>query len=72
MYFVQFVLLIRSEWATAGDDYLGLAVATACNERYCAQDAFLGAAHAVLKCYRYCIAATGGRPFGCYGSSQLW
>jgi phosphoribosylformylglycinamidine synthase II len=55
------LLWIRSEWAEAGDPYLGLAVATACNERYCAQDPLLGAAHAVLKCYRS-IAATGAQP----------
>lgn len=53
------VLWIRSEWSDAAEsEYLGLAVATGCNERYCAQDPKLGAAHAVLHCFRS-IAATG-------------
>ncbi len=52
---------IRSEWSLPGDEYLGLAMATACNERYCAQDPRLGAAQAVLKCYRS-IAALGAEP----------
>ncbi len=53
------LLWLRSEWAEPNEAaYLGLAVATACNERYCAQNPALGAAHAVLHCYRS-IAATG-------------
>ncbi|HYX31996.1 MAG TPA: phosphoribosylformylglycinamidine synthase subunit PurL [Oligoflexus sp.] len=55
------LLWIRSEWADPKETHLGLAVAAACNERYCAQDPELGAAHAVLKCYRS-IAATGAEP----------
>lgn len=52
------LLWIRSEWAQ--EPYLGLAVTAGCNERYCAQDPYLGAAHAVLHCYRS-IAATGAQ-----------
>ncbi|MCX6129351.1 MAG: phosphoribosylformylglycinamidine synthase subunit PurL [Proteobacteria bacterium] len=52
------VLWIRSEWADPKEIYLGLAVTAACNERYVAQDPYLGAAHAVLKCFRS-ISATG-------------
>ncbi|WP_141736678.1 phosphoribosylformylglycinamidine synthase subunit PurL [Oligoflexus tunisiensis] len=55
------LLWIRSDWADPRETHLGLAVAAACNERYCAQDPMLGAAHAVLKCYRS-IAATGAEP----------
>jgi phosphoribosylformylglycinamidine synthase II len=55
------LLWIRSEWADPKETHLGLAVAAACNERYCAQDPEQGAAHAVLKCYR-AIAATGAEP----------
>ncbi len=55
------LLWIRSEWADPKETHLGLAVSAACNERYCAQDPMLGAAHAVLKCYRS-IAATGAEP----------
>jgi len=55
------LLWIRSEWSDPKETHLGLAVATACNERYCAQDPEQGAAHAVLKCYR-AIAATGAEP----------
>jgi phosphoribosylformylglycinamidine synthase len=55
------LLWIRSEWANPKETHLGLAVAAACNERYCSQDPMLGAAHAVLKCYRS-IAATGAEP----------
>jgi phosphoribosylformylglycinamidine synthase len=55
------LLWIRSEWADPKETHLGLAVAATCNERYCAQDPMLGAAHAVLKCYRS-IAATGAEP----------
>jgi phosphoribosylformylglycinamidine synthase len=54
-------LWIRSDWADPAETHLGLAVAAACNERYCAQDPELGAAQAVLKCYRS-IAATGAEP----------
>ncbi len=52
------LLWIRSDWSDGDTPYLGLAVATACNERYCAQDPYLGAAQAVLRCYR-AIVATG-------------
>lgn len=52
------LLWIRSEWTS--ETHLGLAVAAGCNERYCAQDPYLGAAHAVLHCYRS-IAATGAQ-----------
>lgn len=56
------LLWIRSEWADEAEAaFLGLAVATACNERYCAQDPEMGAAHAVLHCYRS-IAACGAKP----------
>ncbi len=55
------LLWIRSEWADPKETHLGLAVAAACNERYTAQDPEMGAAHAVLKCYR-AIAATGAEP----------
>ncbi len=55
------VLWMQSDWSNAGDEYIGLAVATACNERYCAQDPYVGAAQAVLKCYRS-IVATGATP----------
>ncbi len=54
------VMWLRSPWHH-GADNLGLAIATACNERYCAADAKVGAAHAVLKCARM-LAATGGAP----------
>lgn len=55
------VLWMKSEWASPGDEYLGLAVSTSCNERYCAQDPYTGAAQAVLKSYRS-IVATGAKP----------
>ena len=55
------LLWIRSDWAAPGDEHVGLAVSTACNERYCAQDPFVGAAQAVAKCYR-AIVATGAVP----------
>jgi len=51
---------IRSD-VSAAEPHLGLAIATACNERYTALDARLGAAHAVAKCARM-IAAAGGKP----------
>ncbi len=54
------VIWLRSEWHQ-GAPHLGLAIATSCNERYCAADAELGAAYAVLKSARM-IAATGGEP----------
>lgn len=50
------LLWMRSDWTR--ETHLGLAVATACNERYCAQDPKAGAAHAVAKCYR-AIASSG-------------
>lgn len=55
------VLWLRSDWSDKGDEYVGLAVTTACNERYCAQDPQVGAAQAVAKCYRS-IVATGATP----------
>ncbi len=55
------LIWMKSPWAEAGDEHVGLAVSTACNERYTAQDPFKGAAQAVAKCYRM-IAATGAEP----------
>jgi phosphoribosylformylglycinamidine synthase len=55
------LLWLRSDWADKGDEHVGLAVSTNCNERYCAQDPFVGAAQAVAKCYRS-IVATGALP----------
>jgi phosphoribosylformylglycinamidine synthase II len=55
------LLWLRSDWAAQGDEHVGLAVSTNCNERYCAQDPFVGAAQAVAKCYRS-IVATGALP----------
>ncbi len=55
------LLWVRSPWAAPGDEHLGLAVATSCNERYCQIDPKEGAAYAVLKSARM-IAATGAEP----------
>ncbi|MBC7661753.1 MAG: phosphoribosylformylglycinamidine synthase subunit PurL [Chitinophagaceae bacterium] len=55
------LLWLHSDWAEKGEDYIGLAVSTNCNERYCAQDPFVGAAQAVAKSYR-AIVATGATP----------
>jgi phosphoribosylformylglycinamidine synthase II len=53
------VLWIRSE-ESRSEPWLGLSISTACNERYTATSARLGAAHAVLRCARM-IAASGGQ-----------
>jgi phosphoribosylformylglycinamidine synthase II len=55
------LLWMKSDWAERGEEFIGLAVSTSCQEGYCAQDPFTGAAQAVLKSYR-AIAATGARP----------
>lgn len=55
------LLWMQSDWVDKGDEYIGLALASSCNERYCAQDPYTGAAQAVLKCYRS-IVATGAKP----------
>ena len=52
------LLWIRSDWASPQDSFLGLAITTSCDERYCANDPFLGAQYAVLKGARS-IAALG-------------
>lgn len=55
------VLWLRSEWADRALPHLGIAIATGCNERYCALDPRLGASYAVLKPAQM-IAATGAKP----------
>ncbi len=53
------VVAVRPEWDE--DSSVAIAISTACNERYCSVDAFVGAAHSVVKCARM-ISAAGGRP----------
>jgi phosphoribosylformylglycinamidine synthase len=53
------VVAVRPDWD--GQSAAGIAISTACNERYCATQSRLGAAHAVMKCARM-IAAAGGEP----------
>lgn len=55
------LLWMRSDWSEPADQYLGLAIATNCNERFTAVDAHIGSALAVAKCARM-IAATGAKP----------
>ena len=55
------VLWVRSPWADPNVPYLGLAVAAACNERYCRVEPRAGAAHGVVRAAR-AIAAAGGTP----------
>lgn len=55
------VMRVRSAWADPDEPYLGVAITTSCNERYCRLDPKAGAEHAVLKSARM-IAAAGGKP----------
>src|SRR5690606_16933670 len=54
------VLWIRSE-LTESQPYLGLGIATSCNERYCAVDARIGGALSVTKAARM-LYAVGAQP----------
>ncbi len=53
------VVAVRPDWDP--NSRAAIAISTACNERYCSVDSFLGAAHSVVKCARM-ISAAGGRP----------
>lgn len=55
------LLWLKDGGKLEGDDHLGLAVATSCNEAYCYNEPKLGAAHAVLKAAKM-ISSVGATP----------
>lgn len=55
------VLWMKSDIADPHEPWLGIATVALCNERYCREDPYWGAAHAVTKAARMIVAA-GGKP----------